>query len=157
MKGNQRLIDSLNALLIDELTSINQYMVHAEMVENWGYSNLNQLIYGRAMVEMKHAERLIERIIFLEGVPVVSRLDEIHIGADVPKMFDNDLAIEMATVRHYNDAIALASEVHDNATREILKDNLQDEDRHVDQIEAQQDQISQTGLQTYLGHQIKKE
>jgi bacterioferritin len=156
MKGNQRLIDSLNTLLIDELTSINQYMVHAEMVENWGYGQLNQLIYQRAMVEMKHAERLIERIIFLEGIPVVSRLDEIHIGSDVPKMFENDLAVEMLTVRHYNEAIALAVEVRDNATREVLKDNLQDEDRHVDQIEGQQDQINQVGIQTYLGQQIKK-
>jgi bacterioferritin len=156
MKGNQRLIDSLNTLLVDELTSINQYMVHAEMVENWGYGQLNHMIYQRAMVEMKHAERLIERIIFLEGIPVVSRLDEIHIGSDVPKMFENDLAIEMLAVRHYNEAIALAVEVRDNATREVLKDNLHDEDRHVDQIEAQQDQLNQVGVQTYLGQQIRK-
>lgn len=156
MKGNQRLIDSLNTLLVDELTGINQYMVHAEMVENWGYGQLKHMIYQRAMVEMKHAERLIERIIFLEGIPIVSRLDEIHIGADVPKMFENDLAIEMLAVRHYNEAIALAVEVRDNATREVLKDNLHDEDRHVDQIEAQQDQLTQVGVQTYLGQQIRK-
>jgi bacterioferritin len=125
------------------------------MAENWGYENLHKLINRRAMVEMKHAERLIERILFLEGVPIVSRLEDIRIGADVPKMFEYDLAIEMATVRHYNEAIALAVEVRDNATREILKQNLQDEDQHVDEIEAQQDQMSQIGVQTYLGHQIR--
>jgi bacterioferritin len=155
MKGNQRIVDALNQLLVDELTAINQYMVHSEMAENWGYEPLHKMVEKRAFVEMRHAEKLIERILFLDGIPIVSRLDDIHIGADVPKMFDNDLGLEMTAIRHYNDAIALAMEVHDGATRELLEHIIRDEDAHVDEIEAQQDQISQMGVGTYLGHQIR--
>jgi bacterioferritin len=154
MKGNAQLLQTLNSLLADELGAINQYMVHAEMVENWGYGKLNKLIEKRAITEMKHAEKLIERMLFLEGIPIVDKLSAIHIGADVPKQFDNDLAAEMGAIRSYNAAIKLAQEVGDNATKEILDSILQDEDDHVDEIEMQQDQIKQMGLPQYLSMQI---
>jgi bacterioferritin len=153
MKGNAQLLKALNGLLADELAAISQYMVHAEMAENWGYGKLDKLIQSRAVTEMKHAEKLIGRILFLEGTPVVSKLSDIHIGADVPKQFDNDLDAEMGAVKSYNAAIKLAQEVADNATKEMLDAILKDEDAHVDEIETQQDQIKQMGLPQYLSNQ----
>jgi bacterioferritin len=154
MKGNAQLLQALNGLLADELGAINQYMVHAEMVENWGYMKLGKMLQARAVTEMKHAEKLIGRILFLEGTPVVSKLSDIHIGADVPKQFNNDLDAEMGAVKSYNAAIKLAQEVADNATKELLDAILKDEDAHVDEIEAQQDQIKQMGLPQYLSLQV---
>jgi bacterioferritin len=153
MKGNERLLKVLNHLLADELTAINQYMVHAEMCANWGYSKLHDMVQKRAIVEMKHAERLIERILFLEGQPTVTKLNAIHIGAEVPKMMENDLAAEMVAVKGYNAGIKLAVEVGDNATKEILEGILKDEDGHVDEIEANRDEITQMGLKIYLSVQ----
>jgi len=150
MKGNEKLLKTLNGLLADELTAINQYMVHAEMCANWGYTKLHDLIQARAVTEMKHAEKLIERIIFLDGKPVVSKLNDIHVGDDVPKMMANDLAAEMGAVKSYNAGIKLAGDVPDFATREVLEKILNDEDAHVDQIEEQRDQIEQMGLAIYL-------
>jgi bacterioferritin len=154
MKGNAQLLKALNGLLADELGAINQYMVHAEMVENWGYMKLGKMIQSRAITEMKHAEKLIGRILFLEGTPIVSKLSDIHIGADVPKQFANDHEAEIGAVKSYNAAIKLAADVSDNATKEMLDSILKDEDGHVDEIEAQQDQISQMGLPQYLSIQI---
>jgi bacterioferritin len=150
MKGNDKLIKHLNALLADELTAINQYMVHAEMAEQWGYDKLHKDIQGRSITEMKHAEMLINRILFLEGQPMVSDLGPIQIGQDVPKQFANDLAKEMGAVKSYNAAVKLAQEVGDNATKILLESILKDEDGHVDSIEEQQDQIAQMGAQLYL-------
>jgi len=150
MKGNAKLLETLNGLLSDELTAINQYMVHAEMCENWGYGALDKMIRARSIVEMKHAEILIGRILFLEGRPVVSKYGDIVIGAEVPKMFENDHKAEITAVKNYNAAVKLAVEVGDNATKEILERILADEDGHVDEIEAQQDQIGQMGIQLYL-------
>jgi len=150
MKGNEKLLKTLNGLLADELTAINQYIVHAEMCANWGYSKLHDAIQARAVTEMKHAETLIERILFLEGKPQVSKLNGIHIGADVPKMMDNDLGAEMGAVKAYNAAVKLAVEVADNATKEMLEHILKDEDSHVDDIEQQRDQIGQMGIAIYL-------
>jgi bacterioferritin len=154
MKGNAQLIKALNGLLADELGAINQYMVHEAIVENWGYTVLDKMLKARAITEMKHAEKLIERILFLEGIPIVDKLSPIHIGADVPKQFDNDLAAEMGAVKAYNAAIKLAVDVADNATKELLDAILKDEDDHVNKIEEQQDQIKQLGLQIYLNRQI---
>ena len=154
MKGNAQLIQAINGLLADELGAVNQYIVHAEMAENWGYGKLNKMIRARAITEMKHAEKLIERILFLEGIPLVDKPSAIHIGSDVPKQFDNDLAAEMGAIRSYNAAIKLAQEVADNATKEILDSILKDEDDHVDEIETQQDQIKQMGLPQYLNSQV---
>jgi bacterioferritin len=153
MKGNEGLIKKLNALLADELTAINQYMVHAEICHNWGYEKLHESIQKRAIVEMKHAEKLIERIIFLEGQPMVSQLNPMHIAAEVPKMMENDLAAEMGAVKGYNEGIKLATEAADNATREILENILEDEDGHVDDIESHRDEIQQMGLPIYLSTQ----
>jgi bacterioferritin len=154
MKGNSKIIECLNALLADELTAINQYMVEAEMCENWGLVKLGEREQKRAITEMKHAENLIARILFLEGRPVVSKLNEIHIGAEVPEQFTNDLAAEMSAVRGYNAGIKLCADLGDNATRELLERILKDEDAHIDEIEEQQDRVAKMGLQVYLGTQI---
>ena len=153
MKGNEKLIQALNGLLADELTAINQYIVHAEMDENWGYGKLNKSVSERAITEMKHAEKLIARILFLEGMPVVGKLNKIHIGADVPRQCANDLASEMTAVASYNRAIKLAADAGDNATKDILEEILNDEDGHVNEIEEQLDQIKQMGVQNFLAIQ----
>ena len=155
MKGNEQLIAALNGLLADELTAINQYMVHSEMAENWGYGKLKKMVSARAITEMKHAEKLIERILFLDGMPVVSKLNKINIGSDIPKQFTNDLAAEMSAVANYNAAIKLAVEVGDNATKEILDGILLDEDSHVDVIEEKLDQVAQMGIQLFLSTQAE--
>ncbi|GFO56033.1 bacterioferritin [Geomonas sp. Red276] len=153
MKGNERVIEQLNVRLAEELTAINQYMVHAEMCENWGYKKLQSLIRDRAIVEMKHAEKLIKRILFLEGRPVVSRLDPIHIGGEVPKMHQFDHAAEETAIRGYNESIRIAVELGDNGTRDLLQSILEAEEAHIDDIEAQLDQIAQMGVQLYLSEQ----
>ncbi len=154
MKGDPKLIEVMNSLLADELTAINQYMVHSEMCEDWGYEKLHKTIEKRAIDEMKHAEKLIGRILFLEGIPVVSELKKIHIGADVPKMFGSDHVAEEDAIKAYNSAIKLAGECSDFATRDILEDILKDEDAHIDEIEEVQDQIDQMGLQIFLTTQV---
>ncbi|WP_139651228.1 bacterioferritin [Raoultibacter phocaeensis] len=153
MKGNDKLIDTLNDLLAGELTGINQYFVHAEMCEDWGYSKLSANFKTRAITEMKHAEKLIERILFLEGTPIVSNLNDINIGEAIPEQVQNDHALEMDTVRDYNEAIVLAGEVLDYATRDVLVQILNDEDQHLDELEELQDQIEQMTLQTFLSTQ----
>jgi bacterioferritin len=157
MKGNDQLIAALNGLLADELTAINQYVVHGEMTGNWGYEKLHEATEARSRDEMRHAETLIERIIYLEGRPIVSELNRIHIGAEVPAQHQNDLAAEAAAIKAYNEAIALAVEVGDNGTREILESILRDEEEHLDWIEAQLDQIEQMGIQVYLGGQLEED
>jgi bacterioferritin len=155
MKGNAKLIEVLNLLLADELTAISQYMVHSEMSANWGYEALHEHFEKRARDEMKHAEMLIARIIFLEGMPIVSKLNKISVGSEVPKQLQNDLAAEMGAVKGYNEAIQLALEVGDSATRVMLDSILKDEDDHVDKIEERLDQIQQIGIQLFLAQQIK--
>jgi len=154
MKGNAKVIESLNMLLADELTAVNQYIVHSEMCANWGYDELHKAIEKRAIEEMKHAEMHIARILFLEGVPIVSDLKPMHIGDSVEKQHANDLAAEVGAVKAYNDAIKLAVEVGDNGTREMLESILKDEEAHLDWLEAQLDQIKQMGIQNYLSEQI---
>jgi bacterioferritin len=153
MKSNDKLMQTLNGLLAGELTAINQYVVHAEMAENWGYGKLKKSVGARSMTEMKHAEKLIARILFLEGTPIVGELNKINIGADVPQQCANDLASEMTTVANYNSAVKLAADVGDNATREILEGILKDEDDHVNEIEEKLDQIKQMGVQHFLAIQ----
>ncbi|HIW21316.1 MAG TPA: bacterioferritin [Candidatus Dorea intestinavium] len=150
MKGDPKLIDTLNSLLADELTAINQYMVHAEMCEDWGYGKLHSLIEKRAIKEMIHAERLIGRILFLEGTPIVTDLKHIHIGAEVAKQIDHDHDAEAGAIKAYNEAIILAGEVKDYATRDMLMEILADEDQHIDEIEELQDQIEQMTLPIFL-------
>jgi bacterioferritin len=150
MKGNDKLIAVLNSLLADELTAINQYMVHSEMCDSWGYEKLHKRIEKRAIDEMKHAEKLIGRILFLEGTPIVSELKKILIGADVPKQVENDRIAEEGAIKAYNDAIILAGEVKDYATRDMLQSILNDEDQHIDEIEEMRDQIEQMTLPIFL-------
>lgn len=154
MKGDEKVIATLNSLLADELTAINQYMVHAEMCENWGYDKLGDIIQKRAIAEMKHAEKLIGRILFLEGTPIVTEYRKISIGADVPKMFANDHDLEAAAIKSYNSGIRLCGDSNDFATREILESILNDEDQHIDEIEEVQDEIQQMGVQIFLSRQI---
>jgi bacterioferritin len=154
MKGNERIIESLNVRLAEELTAINQYFVHSEMCENWGYERLHGMIRKRSIDEMKHAEKLIARILFLDGKPIVSELNKMHIGTEVPKFHENDRKAEEAAIRGYNDSIKLAVELGDNGTRELFESILKDEEAHIDLIEAQLDQIKQMGVQNYLVEQI---
>jgi bacterioferritin len=154
MKGNDRIIEMLNARLADELTAINQYIVHSEMCANWGYEKLHETVEKRAILEMKHAEKIIARILFLEGVPVVSVLNPMHIGATVEKQLRNDWAAEKEAIELYSEGIRLSMEVGDFGTRDLIESNLVDEEEHIDWIEAQLDQIEQMGIQTYLSEQV---
>jgi bacterioferritin len=154
MKGNAKVISVLNDLLADELTAINQYMVHSEMCDNWGYARLHKAVEKRAIDEMKHAEKLIGRILFLEGRPVVSKLNRVQIGAEVPKQIENDWHAEEGAIKAYNAGIALCVQVGDNGTRELLESILKDEEAHIDWLEAQGDQIRQMGVSTYLVEQV---
>ena len=155
MKGNEKILETLNGLLADELTAINQYMVQSEMCADWGYEKLHEAIEKRAIDEMKHAEKLIGRILFLEGRPIVSNLNKINIGATVDVQHKNDQAAEEMAIKAYNDSIKLAVEVGDNGTRDLLEEILEDEEEHIDWIESQLDQIEQMGLQVYLGEQLE--
>jgi bacterioferritin len=150
MKGNERAIETLNNLLADELTAVSQYMVHASMCGNWGYEKLHKTIEKRAIDEMKHAEMLIDRILFLEGTPIVSNLNKMIIGARVELQLANDREAEIGAIKAYNNGIRLTAEVGDNGTRDLLGSILKDEERHLDWLETQLDQIDQVGLQNYL-------
>jgi bacterioferritin len=157
VKGNEKVLETLNDLLSDELTAINQYWVHAEMCADWGYERLHEAAEKRALDEMRHAEKLIERILFLEGKPIVSNLKAIHIGPDVETQHKNDTASETDAVASYNAGIALASDLGDNGSRELLESILTDEEEHLDWLEAQLDQIEQMGIQNYLAQQVTEE
>jgi bacterioferritin len=156
MKGDPKVIKILNSLLARELTVANQYMVHAEMCENWGYGRLHEMIQKRAITEMKHAETLIERILFLEGIPVVNELEPMHIGADVLKMFASDHQMELDAIKRYNDGIQICGAAKDFATREILEHILNEEDEHVSSIEEVQHQIEQMGIKVFLSTEVGK-
>jgi len=155
MKGNPKILETLNNLLADELTAINQYMVHSEMCDSWGYAKLHKIIEKRAIDEMKHAEKLIGRILFLEGKPIVSNLKSIHIGGEVPSQLSNDRTAEEGAIQAYNDAIRQAGELGDNGTRDFLQSILKDEESHIDLIEAQLDQIKQMDLKNFLVEQLE--
>jgi bacterioferritin len=155
VKGDERLLAVLNQLLADELTAINQYMVHSEMCENWGYSKLHQAIEKQAFDEMHHAEWLIQRILFLDGIPIVSQLNPIRIGKNVPEIIDNDLNAELEAVPAYNAGIRLAREVNDQSTADLLTTILKMEEGHVDWAENQQAQIEQMGINNYLTNQTE--
>jgi len=155
MKGNKELLTVLNSLLADELTAINQYMVHSEMCENWGYGKLHMAIRKQAMDEMLHAEWLIERIIFFDGAPTVSELNPMKIGKTVLEMISNDNGDELDAVLAYNSAIKLAREVGDQGTADLLTKILKMEEGHVDWAEIQRAQIDQMGLENYLASQLE--
>lgn len=150
MKGQEAVITTLNELLREELAAINQYMVHAEMYEDWGYARVGEAEEKMAIEEMKHAEKLIARILFLEGKPVVSETDTIKIGKDVAEMVALDAALETRAVKLYNKAIKQVVELKDNGTKELLDAILADEEGHIDFFETQQEMIDQMGIQNYL-------
>ncbi len=153
MKGDKKLIGVLNELLAEELTAINQYMVHSEMCANWGYEKLHKAIEKQSIDEMKHAEKLIGRILFLEGTPTVSKLNKMNIGKSVPEMVTADMGAEVDAVKQYNEAIKLAVSVGDNGTRDMLMGILKDEEAHVDWAEVQRDQMEQMTVPIYLANQ----
>ena len=153
MKGNPKVIDELNKALREELTAVNQYFLHAEMCENWGYNKLADYIKKQSIGEMKHAEALMERILFLDGVPTMEPL-ELKVGGNVQKMIESDLALEISAVKQYNAAVQIATELKDNGTRDLLVILLKDEEDHVDWLEAQLHQIGELGYERYLSLQM---
>ena len=154
MKGNPQIIDALNRALTIELTAINQYFCQAKMCKNWGYNKLAAKHYEESMGEMKHAEKLIDRILFLEGVPEIARYDVIRVGTNVQEQFENDLQLEMGGVKHYNVAVELAVKLQDNGTRELIAPILVESEEHVDWLETQLGIIKEIGIQNYLSEQL---
>ena len=154
MKGDPKVIPVLNDLLSDELTAISQYMVHSEMCANWGYEKLHKAVEKRAVDEMKHAEKLIGRILFLEGIPVVSELKKISVGKDVPAQLKNDRGSEEGAIKSYNEAIRKVAEMGDHGTADFLKEILKDEEVHIDWLETQLGLIDKLGIENYLAQQM---
>jgi bacterioferritin len=152
MKGNPKVVKELNDALREELTAINQYFLHAEMCENWGYKKLADYIKKQSIDEMKHAEVLIERVLFLDGTPSMQPL-QLNIGGTVRQMLESDLALEISAVKQYNAAVQLATQEKDNGSRDLLVELLKDEEDHVDWIEAQLHQIKEMGYERYLSLQ----
>ena len=154
MKGDSDVLESLNEALGEELMAINQYFLHSEMCENWGYKKLSAFAKKESIDEMKHAEPLLERILFLEGTPNMSKGMKLNIGKAVPDMIKNDLKLEMGAVAMYNRLIEVANKKNDHGTAELLKKILKDEESHVDGLEEQEDMIRDMGLQVYLSIQV---
>jgi bacterioferritin len=153
MRGDDQVIARLNQALQEELTAINQYFVHAEMLNNWGYHTLGGYIRKQSIDEMKHAERLLERILFLDGSPTMQPM-ALTIGADVRSQIRNDLALELKAVTAYNDNVRVSVEAGDNASRELFERLLKDEEHHVDFLETQLTLIDQVGYERYLSQQM---
>jgi bacterioferritin len=157
MKGHDKVIDLLNEVLTGELTAVNQYFIHARMCENWGYERLWKKIRAESIDEMKHADRLIHRVLYLDGLPNVQRYHKINIGQTVPEQLQVDLALESAAIKLLNDGIELCRTLGDNGSRELLEDILEAEEEHTDWLEAQLELIQQLGAEHYLAQQIKSE
>jgi bacterioferritin len=154
MKGNPKVIAELNRALKEELMAINQYFLHAEMCENWGYERLSKYIKKQSIDEMRHAESLIERILFLDGTPSLTDPMQLSIGSNVKQQLESDLKLEIAAFALYNNAVKVARDEGDNASRELFERLLKDEEEHIDWLEAQVHQISEMGYERYLGQQI---
>ena len=156
MKGDAKVIDLLNEILTGELTSINQYFLHGRMLKNWGYARLAQVLHKESIDEMKHADKLIERVLFLEGLPNVQRLGKVNIGQTVPEMLKNDYAVELVAIPLLNRSIATCRDVGDHGTQDMLREILESEEEHVDWLEAQLELIKQVGEAHYLAQQIRE-
>jgi bacterioferritin len=156
MKGNSEVIERLNQALRDELTAINQYFLHAEMYENWHYERLGEHIKKQSMDEMRHAEKLMERILFLDGMPSMEPLS-LTIGKNVSEMIQSDLKLELGAVASYNESIRICVEKGDNGSRDVFLAHLKDEEGHVDWLEAQLHQIKELGYERYLSMQMEEE
>jgi bacterioferritin len=156
MKGNAKLITMLNDVLTGELTGINQYFIHAKMCDNWGYKHLAEENRKESIGEMKHADELIERILYLEGVPNMQRLEKVRVGESVPEQLKLDLELEKSAVARLNQAIELAVQVHDNGSRDLFEKILTNEEEHVNWLEGQLELIKQVGVENYLSQQIRE-
>ena len=154
MKGKPEVLKALQEMLEEELGALNQYFLHSEMCENWGYKLLSKRVKKLSITEMKHAEELIERMLFLEGAPNLTELPKLNIGKDVKQQLENDLALELGAVTDYNEAIATCRKASDNGTADFLKGILAEEEGHVDFFEEQLGLIEQLGLQNYLAQQL---
>ncbi len=157
MKGDPQVIDLLNEVLTNELTAINQYFLHARMCENWGYDRLHGKIRHESIDEMKHADEVIERLLYLEGLPNLQRLGKINVGENVPELLKLDLELEKVAIPTLNRGIELCRKVGDNGTAELLEDMLVDEEEHANWLETQLTAIDQVGVQNYLSEQLKKD
>ena len=155
MKGHDKVIALLNDCLTAELTAVNQYFLHARMCENWGYERLWKRLRQESIDEMKHADQLIERILYLEGLPNVQRLGKISVGQSVHEMFRLDLEVEKSSIRAYNEGVELARSLADNGTRDLLEDLLKGSESYANWLEAQLTLIAQVGEQNYLAQQIE--
>jgi bacterioferritin len=156
MRGNDKVIKHLGEALKAELTAINQYFLHSKMCENWGYFRLGEYYRKESIDEMVHAEKLMNRILFLEGTPNMTDVGPINVGKNVKAQLENDLALELRAVKQLNEAIELSTKVGDNASRALFEDILKDEEHHVDYIEGQLHAIQEAGLQNYLAQQLHK-
>lgn len=154
MKGSTEVLNHLNEILVGELTAINQYFLHAKMCKDWGYKKLYEVIKKESIDEMKHADALTERILFLEGLPNFQRLFKLNIGQTVPEQLDSDLKLEMEARERIKMGIEACFKDNDHATRELLEHILADEENHIDWIEAQQNMIKDMGIQNYLSEKI---
>jgi bacterioferritin len=157
MKGHDRIVEALNNVLTAELTAVNQYFIHARMCENWGYRRLWKRIRAESLEEMRHADELIERILYLEGVPNLQRLGKVNVGQTVPEQLGLDLEVEKAAVKLLNETIELSRSLGDNGSRDLLEKILGDEEKHANWIEAQLTLIEQAGEGNYLAQQIKED
>lgn len=155
MKGSQKVIDALNSVLTKELTAINQYFLHARMLQDWGLAKLGRLEYEASIDEMKHADELIKRILFLEGLPNLQKLDRIQIGQNVKEIIEADLAVEYAAVPHLKNCIKVAEAENDYASRDLFVDILKSEEHHVDWLETQKGLIEKVGVENYIQTQIE--
>jgi bacterioferritin len=157
MQGQQQIIDALNGALTIELTAINQYFCQAKMCKNWGFNRLGKKHYHESIGEMKHADWLIDRILFLEGTPEIARYDVIRVGTNVKEQFEFDLALELKGVKAYNEGVALSNQVKDGGTRELMAKILVESEEHVDWLETQLGLINEVGLANYLQSQMGEE
>ena len=157
MKGSEKVIAALNEALHEELTAINQYFLHSEMCENWNYERLSKYVKKLSIAEMKHAERLIERILFLDGAPNMAVPVQINVGKAVKQQLENDLSLELGAVKLYNDAVKLARAEEDNGSAALLLSILKDEEEHADWQESQLNLIKEIGYELYLSEQVEKE
>ncbi|MGE0434297.1 MAG: bacterioferritin [Planctomycetota bacterium] len=155
MKGLDPVIEILNESLTHELTAINQYFIHGRMLQNWGYQRLADKLMAESIEEMKHAQTLIDKILFLEGVPNLQKLGKVNVGQTVPEMLECDLAAEISARELYNRAVDLCRTHSDHGTAELFEKLVLDEEEHIDWIEAQQDLIKQVGVENYLAQQIR--
>jgi bacterioferritin len=155
MKGNEEVLTLLNALLTNELTAINQYFVHAKMCQNWGYERLAAKIRAESIDEMRHADMVIDRILFLEGVPNLQRYHKLHVGETVKEQLESDLKLEYAAIKELNQGIDVCRKAGDNASEDLFTRILVSEEAHTDWLETQLELIRQVGEQNYLSQQMK--